>query len=261
MDKELPKSQLSGVGPARVLLRVSESHLPGTDTYKAHVTVRVTLNEEELADRLIKSGSFLRKETLLQAFRLMKSEVYRAMEDGFNVDFGLGRTELTVSGNFSSEYDKFDPKLHTLTPRLRPSPRMHQLAASIPAEIIGSSTKVNVPQPSNISLSIEPYSRDDPQPFNTLPAGRHPHVSIYGRRLKLMGDLPEVGLTIRCLATNESYFLTANDLVVNSSVRLCFTPVVPFTAGKWEALICTQFNPSYRLYKKARLATLSFTVL
>ncbi len=28
MDKELPKSQLSGITPARVLLRVSKSHLP-----------------------------------------------------------------------------------------------------------------------------------------------------------------------------------------------------------------------------------------
>lgn len=261
MDKELPKSQLSGITPARVLLRVSKSHLPGMKNYKANVIVRDTINDEDLANRLVKSGCSLRKDTLLMAYRMMNSEIYKATEEGLNVDFGLARTELTVSGSFSSEFEKFNPKVHTLIPRLRPSPRFHQVTSRIPAENVGSSASVNIPRPNNISLSIEPYSRDDEQPFNTIPAGNHPHVSIYGRRLKLMGDLPEVGLTIRCLETGESYFLTAKDMIINSSVRLCFTPAIPFTVGKWEAVICSQFNPSYRLYKKPRVDTLGFTVL
>lgn len=260
MDKELPKSQLQ-VTPRRVLLRVSESHLPGIKTFKANVIVRRTINDEDLADRLVESGCSFRKGTLLAAFRMMVGEIYKATNDGLNVDFGLGMTELAAIGPFSSEYDKFDPHIHTLVPKFRPSPRLRQIAARIPAENIGSSTSVNVPHPNNISLSIKPYSRDDEQPFNTIPAGDHPHVSIYGHRMKLMGDLPEVGLTIRNLETGDSYALSPNDLIINSSVRLCFTPVIPFTAGKWEAVICTQFNPSYRLYKKPRMATLDFTVL
>lgn len=261
MDKELPESQLSKVTPRRVLLRVSKSYLPGIKTYKATVVVRSTLNEEDLANRLVKSGCSFRKDTLLTSFRMMVSEIYKATEDGYNVDFGLGRTELTTNGTFESEYEKFDPKKHTLTPKLRPSPRLHQVTSRIPAENIGLSTNVNRPHPQYISLAIEPRSFDDKEPYNTIPAGDHPHVSIYGTRMKLMGDQPEVGLTIRSLETGEEYFLTAKDLIINSSVRLCFTPVIPFTAGEWEAIICTQFNPSYRLYKKPRLAEMTFTVL
>lgn len=261
MDKKLPKWQLSPVKPAKVLLHVSKSHLPGMENYKANVVVRQTIDEEELADRLVRSGCSFRKDTLVTAYRMMNSEIYKATEEGLNVDFGLARTELTVNGPFSTEHERFNPKIHTLVPRLHPSARFHQVASRIPAENIGSSASINRPHPGNISLSIEPYTRDDKQPFNTIPPGNHPHVSIYGSRLKLMGDLPEVGLTIRCLETGESYFLREKDLIINSSVRLCFTPRLPFTVGEWEAVICSQFNPSYRLYKQPRVNVLVFTVL
>ena len=239
MDKELPKSQLINIPPRRVLFRISKSYLPGVKAYKANVVVRNTLNDEDIANRLVKSGCSFRKDTLLTSFRIMVSEIYKATEDGYNVDFGLGKTELTINGPFESEYEKFDPEKHTITTKLRPSPRLHQVTSHIPAENIGLSTNVNCPRPQYISLAIEPRSNDDESPYNQIPAGDHPHVSIYGSRMKLMGDQPEVGLTIRSLETGEEYFLTAKDLIINSSVRLCFTPVIPFTAGKWEAIINT----------------------
>ena len=86
-------------------------------------------------------------------------------------------------------------------------------------------------------------------------------ISIYGDRLKLAGDDPEVGLTLRSVETGEEHFYPAADMLVNSGQRLCFVPGFAFGAGEWEAIVCTQFTPTYHLYKEPRYGTLTFTVI
>ena len=188
----------------------------------------------------------------------MIGEIYNAIKDGFNVDFGLGRVEVSVNGSFTSAYDKFDRNSHQLVPSLRPSPRLRQEIGRIPAEV--EHFNPHGPCPNNISTDIRPYKREDEMPFNTLEPGLPPHVSIFGSRLKLMGDLPGVGLTLRCLETGESYFIEPDSLIINSTVRLCFVPAIPFTTGDWEVEIASQFNPSYRLYTSVRRKVLPFSV-
>ena len=76
-----------------------------------------------------------------------------------------------------------------------------------------------------------------------------------------MGDLPGVGVTLRSLDTDESYFIAPNDLVINSLTRLGFvTDHIDFTPGEWEVVVGSQFTPTYRLYKQERYGYLSFSV-
>lgn len=51
------------------------------------------------------------------------------------------------------------------------------------------------------------------------------------------------------------------EMLVNSGQRLCFVPGFAFGAGEWEAIVCTQFTPTYHLYKEPRYGTLTFTVM
>lgn len=140
---------------------------------------------------------------------MIKNEIYEAIEDGFNVDFGFGRTEITVNGNFEYLGEKFNRKKHTLTPSLRPSPQLKQRTARIPVENITEETFANAPRPAYVSLKIEPRTVDSSEPYNQLTAGRHTFISIYGQRLMLMGDLPDVGIRLRCVETGEEYFLSS----------------------------------------------------
>lgn len=257
MDKELPKDKLS-LTPPTAFIRVTESHLPGVTTCKANVGFRHTIHIDDLAQRIVDSGSHYRKESLISAFRLMINEIYEAMEDGFNVDFGLGRTDVVVDGAFDNPSSPFDKKQHTLVPRLYPSPRLRQCIGRIPAE--NYRPQQNGPQPSYASLAIEPVKHPDPQTFNRIPPGRHPFLSIYGKHLKLAGDLPGVGLTIRCLETGESHFYSPHDLSINTGPRLCFTPDYPLTPGEWEATVSTQLSPQRHLYKTLRTDSIIFTV-
>lgn len=258
MDKELPKDKL-GLPPQRAYVRVTKSHLPGVKACKGSVAFRRTIGIDDLARRIVNAGSYFKKESLIASFSLMKNEIYQAIEDGYNVDFGLARTDVAVDGPFDSEWSPFDKKIHTLVPRLYPSPRLKQCVGRIPGE--NYQPKKNGPQPSYASLSIEPYNHNSDEPFNCIPAGTHPFVSIYGKHLRLAGDLPGIGLTIRCLETGESYFYGPDDLAINTGPRLCFNPDYPFTPGEWEAVVATQLSPERHLYKTVHAASLTFTVL
>ena len=113
MDKEIPKSELPK--PFRKQsIRVSKSHLPGNTSYKGSVVWQRTLSIDDIAARVVDKRSEYRKETLITTFNLLKREIYDAIEEGYNVDFGFGRTELTVNGPFESLYEKFDPYLSPL---------------------------------------------------------------------------------------------------------------------------------------------------
>ena len=109
MDKEIPKSELPK--PFRKLsLRVSKSHLPGNASYKGSVVWQRTLSIDDIAARVVDKRSEYRKETLITTFNLLKREIYDAIEEGYNVDFGFGRTELTVNGPFREPVREVRPQ-------------------------------------------------------------------------------------------------------------------------------------------------------
>lgn len=260
MDKELPESQLPS-WLSKAYVRVTPSYLPGYKGCRGSIMHRSTIGIPEIVERIAAQGGTFSKETLATSFEVIKNEIYRAVEDGFNVDFGLGRTDINVNGSFEHENEPYDRRKHTLIANLLPSPQLKQRVGRIPFENITGGTFANAPTPHYVSLRIEPRTPDSTEPYNQLPAGRHPFISIYGRRLTLMGDLPEVGVRLRCVATGEEYFFPPNEMSVNSLNRLCFLTGFDFTPGEWEATIASQFNTTYRPYKKARYGYLTFTVV
>ncbi len=257
MDKELPADQLPH-RPSKTFIRVTPSNLPGVQTCTAGVVMRRTLDLDDVAQRIVNTRTEFRKETLTTVFRLMLDEIYEATSGGFNVDFGLARTEVAVAGSFESERSPFDRKRHTLVPRLIPSPRLKQCVRRLCAENTCRDTPG--PRPLYVSLAIEPRQAGSGEPVNRIPAGTHPFVSVYGAALKLAGDLPEVGLTVRCAETGESYFFAPSELAINTGRRLCFVPRFAFTPGEWEAVVATQLSPTRQLYKTLRVSSLSFLV-
>ena len=73
--------------------------------------------------------------------------------------------------------------------------------------------------------------------------------------------LPGVGVRLRCVATDEEYFYPSSKMSVNSVNRLCFPTDIDFTPCEWEAIIGSQYTPTYHLYKKERYGYLTFTVV
>lgn len=263
MDKELPKSHYK-VKPDRVMVKLTKSNLPGEEKsfYRGTLPFRRTLSIEDIADNAVQNRTSYRRETLIEVYRLMTSEIYSAIERGWNVDFGLARTDLVVSGRFNSSYDKFDRECHSLQMRFRPSPRLNQLTDHIPASV-ETGLSGNGPAVSSVGILYNPSerSKDDPLPYNCWPAGYDMPVFVYGRHLKLAGDAPEVGITLRCIERDETCFILPRRVFINEAGVLGFQVPIQLTAGEWEVTIVTQHTPSYHLYKTPRVAVYSLTVV
>lgn len=260
MDKEIPQSDLPK--PRHKLsIRVNESHLPGVKGYKGSVVWQRTLDISDIAARVVEKRSEFRQETLVTTFNLLKEEIYEAMADGYNVDFGFGRTELTVNGPFNSLYERFDPARHSLAPRLRPAPLLKQRIGNLKAQNETYQLSYNsMPHPQYVSLRIQPRTPGSDEPYNQLPPGEHHFVSIYGERLKLVGDRPEVGLYLRSADGSEEHFYPPEEMIINTGRRLCFTPGFAFARGEWVAEVVTQYGFHTRPYKEPRTGTLTFRV-
>ena len=222
MDKEIPKSELPK--PFRKLsIRVSKSHLPGNASYKGSVVWQRTLSIDDIAARVVDKRSEYRKETLITTFNLLKREIYDAIEEGYNVDFGFGRTELTVNGPFETLYEKFDPDRHTLAPRLRPAPQLKQRVGNLRAVNETYQLAYNsMPRPTYVSLRIQPRTSDSDEPYNQLPAGEHHFISIYGDRLKLMEFFshPFTGDTDATQMLKDTFRMLDENRYMNADVLL-----------------------------------------
>lgn len=259
MDQELPESAF-GPKPSKAFITIRKSNLPGSRSYTGSVLYRRTIDIEAIAERIVEKRSEFRKETFVTTFNIIKQEIYEAIEDGLNVDFGFGRTEMTVSGSFDYLNQSPDRKRHHLTPSLRPSPRLKQHAKRIPIETRIENGPRNAPRPEYISLQMTPRTHESTEPYNRIPPGRHPFINIFGSQLTVKGDLPAVGVTLCSLETGETYFYPPNEIVINSLNRLGFIPDIDFTPGEWELTIASQFTPTYHFYKKERHGCIVFTV-
>lgn len=256
MDKATPDDRPAS---RTVLIRLSECNLPGSgNTFRATIPFRRLITVEDLAQRLAERGCSVRKETLVMAYEMMTSEIYNALEDDYNVDIGLGKVELNVSGSFD-----FNPGIklpigerYPLVAGFRPSPRLRQVAGHIPVKVCDFFP--NAPRPGSVG-TVE-KEQTEVNLFNTLPEGYDRPVFIHGKLMKISGDHPEVGITIAHLDSGLTYTVPPSMLIINQSTRLCFLPSHPFAAGEWEIEIATQYNRSYRPYKQPRKGSLTFTV-
>lgn len=266
MDKALPDSEMrKKVKPHRVMINLTQGQpLPGMKPfYRGTIPFRRTLSLDDIAESIFKQRTEYRKETLVTTYRLMNDAIYEAFEQGFNVDFGLGRTELTVKGQFSAPADPFDRKRHSLQVHLRPSPRFLQIADSLPAETRYTDVhKLFINEVSTVQESYR-YQPEPKLPFNQLPAGSR-FFYLHGGNIRLLGEDERVGITLRNLESGEEWFfpLSPSYFPVNeaSAVTLLLPEDFPLTAGEWELQLATQFNPSFRHYKIPRTVVHSFTV-
>lgn len=248
------------VKPGKLFVKLSLSQLPGVGTfYKGTLPDHPCITIEDLADRAVSHRTSYRPETLISSYRIMGEEIYNAIEQGFNVDFDFGRTEIDIIGRFNTPLEPFDYKRHAIRINLRPSPRLNQLAASFPVEVKGFYP--NAPLPNEVSIHQDAYSQQEDREFCQIPASPLRPLFIHGRRMKVMGDLPDVGLYLINQATGTRYFIAPKMIFINESQRLCFLPPAPLEVGKWSIEIHSQYTPTYHLYKRARIGVVSFTVV
>ena len=94
---------------------------------------------------------------------------------------------------------------------------------------------------------------------NCLPAGQPTNLFLFGKRIKLVGEDPNVSITFLS-PTGESYVYHPADVVYNTPSSLLLPPRFELTPGTWKCTLQTQYREAGGLYKAPRQAILQFTV-
>lgn len=77
------------------------------------------------------------------------------------MDFGFGRTELTVNGPFETLYEKFDPTAIRSPHACAPLPQLKQRVGNLRAVNETYQLAYNsMPRPTYVSLRIQPRTSD-----------------------------------------------------------------------------------------------------
>ena len=256
MDKELYENQLP-TSTRKVLIQVNKSNLPGNDAYTGRVRFRQVMDIAKLAKCAASKNRIYSADLMASVFRLMADEIYEAIEEGFNVDIGVGRLELTVRGAFNNPNARPDRNEHVVQPNFVPSPQLKQRVANL--KCINDSRDIFKPRLMYINGENQYYPEGNPLLVNKLQMGTYPVLFLFGQKLKLEGEHPDVGLRFLSPAGEEYRYTTAN-MLYNTPSHLVFRPTFDLTPGLWTCTVCTQYNPSSRPYKQPRTGTLSFTV-
>jgi hypothetical protein len=143
---------------------------------------------------------------------------------------------LNEGGTFDKVFEGHDTAKHTVTFRIRTRAPLRALAEHIAVEIEGlADTQGYIGEFTDITTEAV---------NETLTPGGQ--FSISGRKLKVTGDAPELGV----------YFVSAAE---NTAAKLI--GVIPaLGAGKWKAEVNTQYSGGSRLLKEARGVESNFTL-
>ena len=88
-------------------------------------------------------------------------------------------------------------------------------------------------------------------------------LTVEGSRIKLVGDSPQVGVTLTSVSDPEvSYFIPPTAMLINEPKRLMFVLPKEVTDGSWQVTVTTQYSHAKQTVKKPRSFTMDmpFTI-
>lgn len=88
-------------------------------------------------------------------------------------------------------------------------------------------------------------------------------LTVEGSRIKLVGDSPQVGVTLTSVSDPEvSYFIPPTAMLINEPKRLMFVLPKEVTEGSWQVTVTTQYSHAKQTVKKPRSFTMDmpFTI-
>lgn len=102
-----------------------------TASYYARVMNRSRLNQEDIADDIVASGTGVSRENIIGIWKLINNAVTCRLTEGISVDTGLGILRPSITGSFESANSEFDRKKHSITVQYRPGNKLQEIMSSL----------------------------------------------------------------------------------------------------------------------------------
>lgn len=204
------------------------------DDRYAKVMSPATITEEDLIRLAVERRTDLNPSTLRAALEILTALAEEKVLDGCNVTFGLSHYSIAVNGLFTGDADHWDPARHSLSLRSDPNQSLREQLSDVEVQLLGPAITGPV-----INTITDHSSATVNQQLT--PGGV---VNIDGKRLKIVGDSPEVGVSLINTTTGDELLLEPGTLFQNTRSRLGILLPTDITPGTYNLKVSTQYSRS-----------------
>lgn len=205
------------------------------------------LNFNQIIDAMHEQQTGLRRETIIHVVELYNRVLSDSLMSGYTVNTGLFNASPRFRGLI--ENGVWNEKKNSIYIDFQQDKLLYDAAKQVGVKILG------LKQESAYILGSEDTSTRATD--GTATAGRN--LRLKGRKMKVVGDDPAVGLFIVDSSNNETK-LTNDLLVQNKPSELIILLPADLADGDYELHIVTQFSSGNVWLKKPRTLTRQFTV-
>jgi hypothetical protein len=231
----------------RLLLYKNNIGKKKKDAYYAQLCSSGVVNNEILADIILKRGSEIKRETLISILNQGDRLRMEMLAEGYRVNSPIFNTQVSVVGNFDKYTKRFDPALHRLKLKISPTKEMAKMLEEADVMILGPAQVMPV---IGIVKDIKTQSMND-----IISCGEI--AEITGKRIKVIGDDPLVGVYFVNADTKE--LIKCKAPFINESQKLVIQiPDMP--KGIYHLKIVTQYTQSHEMLKTPLSAQFSFSL-
>jgi hypothetical protein len=208
-----------------------------------------SVNTVDLVDEMANDGMEIKKETAIDIVTRFFNKCSDKVLSGYSVNTPLFQMHATIKGPFyNTKWNKDVNKLHI---SISQGSELRKAVAETTVDIIGEKADpISIFGITDLKTSATDGSVTPG--FN---------AEIKGAYIKLVGDNPTCGVSLRNLDTQDSIKLEASSIVLNEPSRLLLLIPADLPKGTYELSLTTQFAAGNKPLKQPRTATLNSNVV
>jgi hypothetical protein len=211
------------------------------DRFGRVVTTR-TNKVDDLIRIAVARRTDLNAATLKASYEILKSIALEELTHGASVEFGLGYNSLAVNGIFVGDHARWDSQQNSLALRVTPTAEVRNAVKNITVDVRGMASSGTFINTLTDVSSGETNTR-------LTPGGG---VNLTGNKIKIAGDLPDIGIRLINQASAEETLILPNSLLTNDPSKVTFIVPSTLSAGDYRLSLTTQFSNSITLLKESR---------
>lgn len=204
----------------------------GIDTYTARVATERMLDVKEICRSAVtRGGAGIPASSMQYAVEQFLKEMEYKLCDGYSVNTGSFIATPSVKGVFDSPVESFNPQKHKLSFRFKQGESLQKKLPDVNVQVMGVA---------NSGICIEQVTNLKTGSVNELITPLH-SLRINGRKLKLTGDHPDVGIYFTNIETGVRTGIEKSDIIANYPAELVIT-VPSLISGNYLLEITSQFT-------------------
>ncbi|MFA8437104.1 MAG: DNA-binding domain-containing protein [Marinifilaceae bacterium] len=200
-----------------------------------------TLDNEAIAEELMKEGTEYKKETLMDILDRSDRIKVAKMAEGYSINTGVYHSHIGVNGVFRGATDRFDPQEHRIIASFTSSSALRNELKKTQVEIVG--TAATDPVIGKVIDNLTSAEDSTITPNNV--------IAIKGSKLKIAGDDASVGVYL--INQTDSSRHKCSQIVSNKPKELVVM-LPDLEVGNYKLELVTQYSTNNIFLKVPRTA-------